>query len=310
MNLACLLAFVALIAGAVGLERWLELAPRRPAVPAMATILPATAQPSTPAAPLAATDTAVPAPDDRNYLLLGSDGRKEGDSWRTDTIIVVAVRPQAGFVAMFSIPRDLWVTIPGYGEERINTADYRGEITGERGGGPALVAATLQQTLDIPIHGYARIDFGGLVRVIDALGGIEVTVERALPNDGIAAGTQHMDGTTALAYARNRTYASDLDRTMRQQDLLLALREAALRPAMLPRLPWLVASLPGVVETDVSPAQALSLATMALRLEPGSFRTRVFDYSMVRDWTTPAGAMVLIPDWARIRQAWAELTAP
>ena len=261
-------------------------------------------------------------PGDLNLLLLGTDQRHGADrSWRTDTIIVVAIRPRLGLVAMLSIPRDLWVTIPGYGQNRINVADYWGEATRGAGGGPRVLGATLQQNLGIPIHAYARVNFDGLVKIIDALGGVTVTVERPFNEiiddaDGSAPiplrlqpGQQHLDGLTALAYCRSRHGSSDMDRSRRQQQVLLAMRNAAMRPEMLPRLPGLISALSGTVTTDLQPSQVLSLLKMALQFKPEAFRRQVFDYTMARDWTTPAGAQVLLPNRARISQVWAQLTS-
>ncbi len=246
---------------------------------------------------------------DQNILLLGCDAIDDGPSWRTDSIIIVAVRPKPRMVAMFSIPRDLWITIPGYYEQRINVVDYLGETSQGPGRGPALLAATLQENLGIPVNAYVRIHFKGLVRVIDALGGITVDADRALPEYGIVAGKQHMDGSKALNYARDRSRSNDLVRTRRQQQILLAMREAALRPGVLLQLPQLARSLSSAIETNLRPEQALSLIALGLQLRPESIRGRVFDYSMVRDWVTPAGAMVLLPNVERIKQAWADLIA-
>jgi len=259
-----------------------------------------------------------------NILLLGSDerARDTDPTWRTDTLIVVAVRPSQGAVAMLSIPRDLWVNIPGHGYRRINEADHLGESTAGRGGGPALVARTLQETLGIPVHGYARLRFAGLQQIVDAVGGVTVDVERPFDEmidegDGtppwhfrLEPGRQQLDGRTALYYARSRRGVTDMDRSRRQQQVLLALREAALRPHVLPRLPALMRALSGAVETNLRPADTLGLLNMAMRLDGGAFRGRVFDETMVTEWTTPQGAMVLLPNEERIRQVWAELTAP
>ncbi len=273
------------------------------------------------------TPTATPLPsqaNDLNLLLLGTDRRLGSEPiWRTDTLIVVAVRPKGGIIAMLSIPRDLWVTIPGHGQDRINVVDYLGETTQGPGGGPKLLATTLKQNLGITVDASARIHFEGLGRIIDTLGGIQVTSERALdewfwdetaPNGVshmvVVTGTQRMDGRLALQYARARHGTSDFDRSRRQQQVLLAIRDAALRPEVLPRLPRLLGALSDTVDTDLRLNQALPLVGFALRLKPGAFRQRVFDATMVRDWTTPAGAQVLLPDRARIEAVWAELTAP
>lgn len=294
------------------------------------TTIPPTPAPSTqPTTPPPTTPLPTPLPvaaDDLNVLLLGTDRRiKSGEghpSWRTDTLIVVAIRPRSRLIAMLSIPRDLWVTIPGYGENRINVADHYGERDQGPGGGPALLGATLEENLGIPIDGYARIHFEGLERIVNALGGITITSDRAIDEwmddasgEGlvhvqVVTGTQRMDGQTALGYARYRSDTSDLDRTRRQQEVLLALRDAALRPEVLPRLPGLLIALPDAVDTDLRPGQVLALLGLAVRLDPDSYRTRIFDKTMVQDWTTPEGAMVLLPDAYRIAEAWAELTSP
>ena len=293
--------------GLAALWRWRPLLSSAPG-----NALAATSQPTATAAPTSA------ALSDMNVVLLGIDRRPDGDaSWRTDTIIIVAVRPQAGLVGLFSIPRDLWVEIPGQETNRINTVDYLGEQAYGSGGGPRLLQETLQQHLNISLQGYMRVDFVGLKRVIDSLGGITVNPDRSyddMIDDGtcppwhmhIDPGPQHMDGCTALGYIRTRAQYDDLDRCRREQQVLLAIREAALRPTMLPQLPRLLTSLAGAVDTDLSPSQLTSLLALAGRLGPAAYRTRVIDRTMVRDWTTPGGAMVLVPDWVGIRQAWDE----
>lgn len=263
----------------------------------------------TPTPVLTPTRTPLPLqPGDLNVLLLGCDDASKDGSWRTDTIVVVAIRPRAGFVAMFSVPRDLYVEIPGHGYSRINTADYRGQRIGWPGGGPGLVGDTLLHNLGIPVHAYVRIDFQGLVRIIDTLGGITVDVDQDYPDARLVAGVQHLDGAAALAYARSRETTNDLDRTRRQQQVLLAMRDAALRPAMLLQLPALIDALFDTVDTDLDPGQVLSLASLARRLDPGDYRARTFDATMVSDWTTPTGGMVLLYDRARVEDVWAELT--
>lgn len=276
-----------------------------------------------PVTPPAATPPPGPTPaqtGDINLLLLGTDKRQTSPDWRTDTLIVVAIRPQQSLIAMLSIPRDLWVNIPGYGPERINAAAYLGESNGS--GGAALIAATLRENLGIRVDAYAQVDFAGLERIIDAMGGVDVDVAQPVDDwidagDGkppvhvrIEAGPQHLNGRAALCYVRSRRGTTDMDRSQRQQQLLLALRNAATRPEMLPRLPALMSTLAGTVRTNLRPPDALALLDVALRTRPEGYRARVFDYSMVSDWTTPTGAMVLLPNRERIQEVWAELTAP
>ena len=113
--------------------------------------------------------------DTVNFLLIGSDQR-HGASFRTDTMVVVILRPNEGQVSLISIPRDLWVSIPGEGNQRINTAYEQGELDGYPGGGSELLKATIQYNLGIRIDHTAFVDFDGFRQIVDTLGGVDVPV--------------------------------------------------------------------------------------------------------------------------------------
>jgi LCP family protein required for cell wall assembly len=246
-----------------------------------------------------------------NILLMGLDTREENNT-RSDTLILVSIDPANKTVGMMSIPRDLWVQIPGYGENRINAAYQFGLSDGVPGGGPGLVEATVEQNLGIPVHYFAEIDFQGFVRVVDALDGIVVDVPRPLldneyPAENFAfmriyipSGLQQMDGRTALQYVRSRHADSDLSRNQRQQGVLLALKQKGLQLNIITKLDNLLTQLQGAVKTDLSLSQAGSLGQLAQQIPAGSIRS----YSITADMTSPGnvnGAEVLIPDWAQIR---------
>ena len=198
----------------------------------------------------------APLPSDEriNVLLLGID-RRGGKGWgyRTDTIIIVTVDPVQKTAGMLSIPRDLQVSIPGNGDDRINTANVWGYNNDYPGGGPALLKRTIETNFGIPIDYYIMADFQAFVEIIDTLGGIDVSVPTTLhdtkypdpkPGDLYAfktvhfdPGWQHMNGTRALEYARSRMSTSDFDRAKRQQLILVAIRDRALSLNLLPRLP-------------------------------------------------------------------------
>ena len=110
-----------------------------------------------------------------NFLLIGSD-RRPGGSFRTDTLVIAMLRPKEGQVSLISIPRDLWVYIPDYGNQRINTAYQQGELSGYPGGGPGLLEATVLYNLGIQIDHTAMVEFNGFQHIIDTLGGIDVPV--------------------------------------------------------------------------------------------------------------------------------------
>ncbi|NIV37125.1 MAG: hypothetical protein GWN58_49155, partial [Anaerolineae bacterium] len=183
--------------------------------------------------------TPLPAPgyqgDMVHILLLGLDWTTNLGGQNTDVIMVAAINKDTKQVSMLSIPRDLWVYIPNYGWSRINIAHKIGHRTGYPGGGPGLLAEVLRINLGIPtIDHWVRVDFDGFARVVDALGGVEMTVAcpvnlRYKPPTSetqeekiLEPGVHHMDGATALRYVRTRRGTSDFDRARRQQQFLKA----------------------------------------------------------------------------------------
>lgn len=181
-----------------------------------------------------------------NWLLVGSDSRaglSEEDAdrlmagelddsvGRTDTIMVVHIPRFGGDATMLSLPRDSWVDIPGYGQNKLNQAFSLG--------GPALLQQTVEKATGIHLDHYAEIGFGGFANVVDAVGGVEMCLDEPLddPMAGInlQAGCQELDGPTALGYVRSR-YASaqgDLDRVERQRKFLAALSKKIKSPGTL-----------------------------------------------------------------------------
>ncbi len=250
-----------------------------------------------------------------NILLLGTDKRTtEIGPSRTDTIIVLTVDPKSKTAGMLSIPRDLWVSIPGYSEGRVNTAHFIGDRDKYPGGGPALAKKTVQYTLGVPIHYYVRVNFEGFERLLDAIGGITIDVpERILDtkfpdsNFGymtvdIPAGVQHMDGKTALQYARTRHGSSDFARARRQQQVIKAVRDKVLSLDLpLTRIPEMLQIVGDSVQTDLSLNEMYSLAKLAREIPMESLQGGVIDESMTTTQVTPDGADVLIPNRARIR---------
>ena len=264
--------------------------------------------------------------DPIHIVLLGLDQRpEESGPSRTDTIIVVRVDPATNSASMLSIPRDLWVPIPGYGENRINTANYIGDLKGYPGGGPALVKKTIEYNLGIRVHYYARLNFEGFVRIIDRIGGIDINVPAAIEdsqypdpdNPGayttiyIPAGRQHMDGQTALKYARTRHVDSDFGRLSRQQQVIMAVRDRVLRldliPQLLPHLNELMNEMGDAVQTDLQPADIIRLAQWAEQIEDGNIKQGMIDSSMTVPLVTPNGAQVLGLNREKVRPLIKEL---
>ncbi len=257
-----------------------------------------------------------PSPIDKrlNILILGLDRRpQEGDIYtRTDTIIVATIDRQTKTAGVLGIPRDLYVKIPNkdgsYFEDRINTALEYGETYKYPGGGPQLAKDTIEKNFGIKIDNYVIIDFGAFKEVIDSLGGIDVDVpdylddplysDTELPGDyfplHFVPGMQHMDGRTALGYARSRNTSSDLDRIQRQQRVIFAVMDKAMSLDVLPNALNLWQKYKNTIVTDISDFMIPGLAKLAIDIP----QDRISALSLgpcATPWTTPAGAAVLLP---------------
>jgi LCP family protein required for cell wall assembly len=253
----------------------------------------------------------------RAILLLGVDERPDeqqrGIPGHTDTIAVVVMRPPGG-ATLISFPRDLWVTIPGYGEQRLNVAYPLGAQSGEAAGGPKLLERTITAAFGLPVDRWARVDFRGFATLVDALGGVEIDVPRTLVDETyptedygtrrlvIPAGRQRMDGAAALAYVRTRAPDSDFGRVGRQQQLLAALREQALTPAGLLRLPSALLTLPSAVRSDLSARETLALLRTLATLPRDRLHPLVIGPDLAPPARTAGGADVLMPRTDAIRQ--------
>jgi len=270
--------------------------------------------PATPGVPEPTLDATPdnPKPERFNILVLGLDVPDSGvEASRTDTIIVVSIDPTGGPVTMLSIPRDLWVPIGPYGENRINTAYFLGEVKDYPGGGPALLRATVEQTFGIHIDRYVAGDFDGFEELVDQFGGVMVEVKAdiydpAFPDGqggvktvSIPAGTYRMDGEMALIYARSRHTTSDFDRAQRQQALLLALRDEVLRresiPSLITKLPGLYRTTTDYVVTDLTLDDLIRLARTASDIDVNNIETAVIDHTMTNRYFTDKGWDVLLP---------------
>jgi len=265
-----------------------------------------------------------------NILLMGSDKRPDDGGYRTDTLVVVSINKAEGTVNMLSIPRDLYVYIPGYTMARINVADSRGAAVGWPGGGPGLVKETLLYNFGITIHHYARVDFDGFKEIVDILGGIDIPVDCALTghrlrdtsvsaNDfatyqewvdytgddanwieyTLPVGVHRLDGYMALWYSRVREGSSDFDRARRQQQVLRAILYTARSRGLLTltRVPELWQQYNDLVDTDMGLGNLLELLPIAADLEPNEIRSYIIWPGYLTAWTEPGtNASVFLPN--------------
>jgi LCP family protein required for cell wall assembly len=238
-----------------------------------------------------------------NILILGSDyAPHRNEISRTDTIILTTVTPY--YLGMLSIPRDLWVPIPGVGENRINTAYFFAEAA-QRGTGPAAAMDTIRANFGVNVDHYFLLNMGGLVEMVDALGGVDITLDK--PMGGLEAGKHHLDGTKALAFSRERYSADDFSRMKQGQIMARAMLSKVSNPLHWFRLPAFGIATVRAIQTDVPfwlwPRLAVALGRAAIMGVDGRTITR----EMVNPFTTDGGAQVLAPDWLKINPVLQEI---
>lgn len=197
-----------------------------------------------------------------NIMVLGVDERSE-DVGRSDTLFMVTIDTNTKEVSMLSIPRDTRVKIPGYGYDKINHAYAFG--------GHELSRQAVEGLLGIPIDHYIMIDFNSFNKIVDAVGGVEIDVEKRMyyedPYDGrnglvidLQPGLQQMDGATAIQYVRYRDEEGDIGRVQRQQKFIRALMKEVASPTVIPRIPAIIQQVSSAVKTDMSTTEMLNLA--------------------------------------------------
>jgi LCP family protein required for cell wall assembly len=246
-------------------------------------------------------------------LLLGLDYRdwEAGSEYsRSDTMILLTLDPLSRTAGILSIPRDMWVAIPGFQHGKINTAYYLGDSYKLPGGGPGLAVETVEQFLGVPVNFYAQIDFQAFIRFIDEIGGVKINIPEPITVDllgsGVATkkrlqpGVQVLPGEWALAYARARnTGGGDFDRAKRQQQVILAIRDRILSFDMLPVLITkarpLFQELSSGIRTNLSVDQAIKLALLASQVSDDGIRRGVLDEKHILFGRSPDNLAILIP---------------
>jgi LCP family protein required for cell wall assembly len=245
-----------------------------------------------------------------NILLLGSDIRPNDGGFHTDVTLWVSLNPKDGYVSAVSFPRDLYVYIPGYGNERINFAFPLG--------GFEKLADTFEYNFGIRPDYYAMVDFNGFVAVINNLGGINVQTEKNLTDKcdvslnpsgicSVGPGLVHMNGDLALWYARSRYSTNDIDRSRRAQEVIEAIFDRLMSLDAVLKIPDLYSAYTTYVETDIPLTEIISFIPLASQIyDNGDIRNYVIGYDQVYDWITYTGAQVLMPDFDAIQEVMIE----
>jgi LCP family protein required for cell wall assembly len=257
-------------------------------------------------------------------LLMGADTRDRAAAGasRSDVMMLVTIDPISQTAALLSIPRDLYVPLPGFDQQRINTAYFWGDYHQLPGGGPQLAMDTIEYNFGIPVDRYGVIDFSGFQQVIDAIDGLDLDVPREIidneyPTEDygletliIPAGRIHMDGALALKYVRTRHADSDFGRLQRQQQVLLAVRDKALSIGQLGKVPEVLNIVGDALRTDLTLPEILALAKKWTQLPRENIHAYRIDETMITPWVTPQGGQVLLPDREKIAQVVAQFWGP
>jgi len=258
--------------------------------------------------------------------LRGGDPLKEDCPFCTDTLILLTVDPTTKTAGMLSIPRDLWVNIPGFGYSRINTAWSLGRGSKLPGGGPALTMKTISHFIGVPVDYFVQVDFDTFIDIIDTLGGVDIYSDENLILDPVShgrdfpkvrltcCGMRHLKGRVALAYARCRHEEQgckdgDIGRAKRQQKVIFAIREKILNPENFPTLlaqaPTLYSTFSEGIHTNLSVNEAIKLAVLMRDIPKEQIRNEVITDKMLRAGNVVLGglnASILrpVPDQIRV----------
>jgi len=238
-------------------------------------------------------------------LFLGRDSRDtESEMGRADTIMLLYLDPVNAVVSLLSIPRDTLVDIPGYGQDKINAAYAYG--------GEELMIRTIQDFIGAEINHYVTLDFQGFVDLIDAMGGVDITIDRPLVDiksgANLSPGEHHLTGEQALAYTRSRsTELGDIGRIQRQQNLFKELMSQKLNMQYLSNIPYYFNILIDSTRTDLEVLTILKYSKAALSLTAENFSASIIPTHS--DWIKDNTISVQIPDQEEARAMWKRILA-
>ncbi len=245
-----------------------------------------------------------------NILVIGSDRRDDipGDQGRSDTMMLVRLDPESGSISMLSVPRDLWVTIPGHGSERINVAYMLDQDKG--------AVEVFKELTGLPIHHYIDVNFLGFIRIVDTLGGVYIDVDKRYynpPGTGwsaidVPAGYQLLNGRHALQFVRFRhDNLYDFGRMQRQQIFLHEVERQAKRWGNFTKLQSIIKAITKNTRSDIGDVtEVLGMAKMVLGLDTSQvYKTHVEGTATMID-----SKSVLLPSEQEIKNAVSDFTDP
>ena len=250
-------------------------------------------------------------------LVMGLDARDIAagvDYGRTDTMIVMSLDPVNKTAGIISVPRDLWVIIPGFPANKINSAYTYGEGYNLPGGGAGLAMETVEKVIGVPIDYYAIVDFDAFIAFVDLIGGVKIDVKEPIKVDPIGpkiprtldAGVQTLPGDIALAYARDRySGGGDFARSARQQQVIIGIFKRIVSFELLPKLianaNTIYGTLSNGIDTNMPLEDAIKLARVAITVNEENIRMGVIGEQHVTYGRSPKDLSILIPMPDKIR---------
>jgi LCP family protein required for cell wall assembly len=269
-----------------------------------------------------------------NILLLGSDtDQKFQNGYLAQTDIVVTIDPATKSVGMLSIPRDLFVNVPGYGMMKLDEAFYYGDKYNNHDG-VGLSRLTISQDFGIPINYYAWVGLNGFIKVVDTAGGVDIDVTHPITDDiypddtvnskdayaykrlYLAPGPQHLDGPTALEYVRSRhaDLVGDFGRSARQQQVLSSLKTKLVNSSIIDKLPELAKDMNGYLKTDMQILDIIKLMNFARTIDLSKIQRVILSpptYSVAAIASTghDTGEAIFHPNCGSIQQVIARMFA-
>ncbi|MGB9976126.1 LCP family protein [Thermovenabulum sp.] len=239
-----------------------------------------------------------------NILLLGLDAGTIGadekhNRYRSDTMMLFSLDLKEKKVNVLSIPRDTRVVLPGEGFQKINAAMAFG--------GPDLAVDVVSKLLNVPVHYYVTVNYEGFKKIVDAIGGVEIEIDRRMKYDDNAGnlhidlkpGLQVLDGEKAEQFVRFRHYPEgDIARVRAQQKFLKATAKALLQPANILKIPKLIQIVQENVKTDISPVNLVKLANFARQLKEEDVET----YTLPGTGQYIGGVSYFIPEEEKVKE--------
>jgi polyisoprenyl-teichoic acid--peptidoglycan teichoic acid transferase len=261
-----------------------------------------------------ADDHVEPADIDTLTVIAGGlDSRLPGEPENADVFIIARVDLVEARLRAVSVPRDLYVEIPGFGYDKITRSYDHGSKAdgGSFKGGSNAMKGTVLANFGIEVDAVAVTTFDGFEQIVDALGGIDImnpydlydpefpTIDYGIEEIFFPVGPLHLDGEAALKYVRTRHQDGDLARVERQQRVLLAMLDKATTPAFVERLPDLAHAFRRVVRNDIGQSRRLALALAAPRFNAESVEFTTLDAFVASDYTAQ-GMWIYSGDWGQI----------